>query len=413
MRVARAAFVFWIFLFLAQSAFAAQGAVVVRIVESEADTTQGRTAASPVVVIESVKLVREAMPLRRVPSADAVMASPYELQVLDSSGSLIYSRQFDFTRTIEVPLPEPGSVPENRVSRVALAEPEAVLVIPAMPDASELRVMGANAASRTIAMPRTSGAVEATSPAPAPSQPGTFHIMIMASGYDAGAMAGFQAKAQSMRSYLLSKEPFSSRSSDIIISIYENTANLDCATGCYGIARMLCCNSSQVLAAAAASGLPHDEIIVMHNTATYSGSGYRDGGNYQTDSAASFSTVYDGGYTNSMALHEFGHSFGNLCDEYSYGSEGITYSDCVNCRASCSDWSSVSSACQQGCDAKSSYFRPTDSVMIYLDLEYFNAPSIQNGLIPRLNYFTGGAGDSPQMSPAARFLLLSSRDQAD
>ena len=117
--------------------------------------------------------------------------------------------------------------------------------------------------------------------------------------------------------------------------------------GCSGIDRLMCCDSSKVMAAAEDSGSLYDEIIVIDNTATYSGGGARDLGSaaYKTNSYSSFCQVYDGQYTVPMALHEFGHSFGDLCDEYSYGSEGYSYYPCVNCRATCSDWSSYSSIC--------------------------------------------------------------------
>jgi hypothetical protein len=171
-----------------------------------------------------------------------------------------------------------------------------------------------------------------------------------------------------VRDYLYGKEPFASRSSDVIISIYENTANLGCYTGCYAIDSLMCCDSQKVLAAAAASGQLYDEVVIIHNTATYSGGGYRDYGLYETDSTYSYCQVYNGPYTAPMILHEFGHSFGNLCDEYSYDSEGYSYYDCANCRASCSDWAKVSSGYQLSCDARSYYYRPEDSIMLSLTI---------------------------------------------
>ena len=93
-----------------------------------------------------------------------------------------------------------------------------------------------------------------------------------------------------------------------------------------------------------------------------------------------------------MALHEIGHSIGNLSDEYSYGSEGYTYTPCVNCMASCSQYPSVS-ACQLGCDAEPGYYRPDTSIMYSLSNPVFNDASIladysPDGLKKRLNFFT-------------------------
>ena len=161
------------------------------------------------------------------------------------------------------------------------------------------------------------------------------------------------------------------------------------------------------MAAAEDSGSLYDEIIVIDNTATYSGGGARDLGSaaYKTNSYSSYCQVYDGQYTVPMALHEFGHSFGDLCDEYSYGSEGYSYYPCVNCRATCSDWSSLSGTCTVGCDAKSTYFRPERSIMLDLSSPtIYNQPSIladysPDGLEKRLEFFVG----VPPAAPTAAF----------
>ena len=137
-----------------------------------------------------------------------------------------------------------------------------------------------------------------------------------------------------------------------------------------------------MISAAFSSGLLFDEIIVVHNTDTYSGGGYRDSGAYKTNSYSSYCAVYNGSYATKMALHEFGHSFGDLCDEYSYTSEGYTYTPCVNCRASCSDWSSFAEGCQKGCASKSDYYRPEDSIMISYNVPRFNNASLKAGYSP-------------------------------
>ena len=238
----------------------------------------------------------------------------------------------------------------------------------------------------------------------APAKEGNLYILLVASGFS--DMSGFQTKAQEARNYLLSKEPFASRSSDVVISIYENTADLGCYTGCYAIDRLMCCDSQKVMAAVVASGRLYDEIVIIHNPTTYSGGGNRDFGAYETDSTYSFCQVYNGLYTAPMTLHEFGHSFGNLCDEYTYGSEGYSYYDCVNCRASCSDWADVSSGCQLGCDARSDYYRPEDSIMISYASPYYNQPSIHKSLIPRLNYFAPATTVTTGSTPVSIFQLL-------
>ena len=189
-----------------------------------------------------------------------------------------------------------------------------------------------------------------TPPTPTPSQPGMFNVVIIASGYNSSNMTNFQSKAESRKDTLLNTEPFKTYVSKINVNIYSNSEDLGCYTGCDNIDRLMCCNWSSVVSAAAASGYYYDEIIVIHNTSVYAGGGFRESLDaYKLNSYNTYCAVYDGYYSDVMALHEFGHSFGNLCDEYSYGSEGYSYYDCVNCRSTCNDWSDTGgTSCQQG-----------------------------------------------------------------
>lgn len=317
---------------------------------------------------------------------------PYELQVLNDQGEVLYTKSFDFIRDIEVPLPEPGKEKQGGPSRVALEEPEAVLVIPYFSDGAEIRVKGID--KKTVARPIPALPDAYTSQEAVPSVPAqecNFYVLLMASGFS--DMSGFRNKAQGVKNLLLSREPFISRKENVVISAYENTDDLGCYTNCLGIDRLMCCDSTKVMAAAAASGQLYHEIIVIHDIPKYSGGGYRDYGSYQDDSALTYSQVYNGRYTATMAMHELGHSFGDLCDEYTYTDEGFSYSDCVNCRASCSDWSDISSGCHLSCDARSDYYRPENSIMLSLSIPNFNQPSIHNSLAPRLDYFISKDSD--------------------
>ena len=183
--------------------------------------------------------------------------------MLNSKGSVIYAQKFDFIRHLEVPLPESGSEEQGGPSRVAIKEPEAVIVIPYLSEGKSIRVKGPYGATPLTATPALSASYRASSskPSPAPAMEGKLYILIMASGYS--EMSGFQAKAQETKDYLLSKEPFASRVEDIIISIYENTADLGCYTGYFDIDRLMCCDSEKVIAAAVASGMLYDEIIII------------------------------------------------------------------------------------------------------------------------------------------------------
>jgi len=207
-------------------------------------------------------------------------------------------------------------------------------------------------------------------------------------------MQNFQTRATGIKNIILSTGPFNKASNKINVNIFASTQDMGCYTGCQNVERLMCCNSGKVISAAAGSGFLYDEIIIVHNSSTYAGGGYQEYGTaYKNNSYNSYCMIYDGEYTSAMALHEFGHSFGNLCDEYQYSNEGTSYIECVNCRSVCSDWSAYTGACQSGCSAKPNFYRPDNSIMLSYSYMSFNQASIKalyspDGLEKRLTYFT-------------------------
>lgn len=85
---------------------------------------------------------------------------------------------------------------------------------------------------------------------------------------------------------------------------------LDMTYYCSNIARLLCVNVSK--AKAAAQNAPQaDQILALANSTTYGGAGY---------SSANLGTVAgNNGSALEVAIHEIGHSFADLADEYTYG----------------------------------------------------------------------------------------------
>ncbi|TAA47173.1 M64 family metallopeptidase [Corallincola spongiicola] len=79
--------------------------------------------------------------------------------------------------------------------------------------------------------------------------------------------------------------------------------------GCYGIDRLLCVDESKVQSYVRArmDANARDQILVVVNTTKYGGAG----GTVATMSLASAAI--------DLALHEIGHSYGGLADEYDYG----------------------------------------------------------------------------------------------
>jgi hypothetical protein len=322
-----------------------------------------------------------------------------QLFLLDSSQKVIFNTEFEFPKTITIPPAPPGTYDPYTPSVIPIEEPEVSIVVPHFTEASFAEVILPG-----IPNQKTIKQIDQTEerrdgsflmPVPSPAEEGSFHLLVMASDYDSSNMSGFTAVANSIENFVLLKEPFFSYSPMTEIHIFSNTADLGCYSGCAGIDRLICCDPSMVVSAAVSSGDLYDEIIVVHNTDVYGGGGYRESGTaYKTNSYNTFAVTYAGSWHKEVALHEFGHSFGNLCDEYSYTTEGYSYSDCVNCRPSCSDWSPILDDCQLGCDARNDYYRPEDSIMFSLSYPDFNevsikAPYFPDGLEERLQYFVG------------------------
>lgn len=177
-------------------------------------------------------------------------------------------------------------------------------------------------------------------------------------------LATFDNDTQIHTNELLSIEPFASNASRINVWRVDTLSDLGCYYNCSGIARLICCDNSKVTAAA--SQCPNDEIIVLVNNPTYGGSG---------GSFAVASRLYP-----AVTVHEFGHSFGGLYDEYLIStSAGGTPPKGPNCDSSiCSSWSDLSNtSCVQGCMYTNWYRPSTCSLMYGLNCLYFNSPSIR------------------------------------
>jgi hypothetical protein len=94
--------------------------------------------------------------------------------------------------------------------------------------------------------------------------------------------------------------------------IYRDTA-LDMTFNCNGIPRLLCVDYGKAWTAAE-NARDVDLVLALANTTRYGGAGY-----------SKLSTLAGGNSSAvGLALHEFGHSFAALADEYHYG-DGATY----------------------------------------------------------------------------------------
>jgi IgA Peptidase M64. len=156
-------------------------------------------------------------------------------------------------------------------------------------------------------------------------------LLFVAEGYTAGQMAKFRADAQRFTDYMFTFEPYSHRKDDFNIWLLESTSENDgvdipqddkwvgtvCESNFYTfyIDRYLTISNHKKIASAV-SGAPFDALFIIANESKYGG-----GGIYNSYALG----TSDNKRSNEVFIHEFGHSFAGLGDEY-YDSE-VAYED--------------------------------------------------------------------------------------
>lgn len=152
-------------------------------------------------------------------------------------------------------------------------------------------------------------------------------LVIVGDGYQAAQLGTYAAHATTAMASLFAIEPFRTYAPffrvhrvDVISAdsgvdndpqgTLRNTA-MGMSYWCGGTDRLLCVNTG--LAASYANQAPNgrDQVLALANSTTYGGAGY-PGANMGTAAGGNGSAAQ-------IAIHELGHSLGNLADEYTYG----------------------------------------------------------------------------------------------
>lgn len=158
---------------------------------------------------------------------------------------------------------------------------------------------------------------------------GFLDILYISSGYT--DFNTFQADAKAMGDFLLTVPPFSQVKNKIRISKLNNSEDMGCR---FSGTRLYICDLIKVHKVA--SQVNHDSIVVVINSDKY-------GGGYLGQNIAT--TYRDvSKLAKEVMVHEFGHSFGKLADEYDYGVNYTKGNIHLNCDLSnsCDRWSNVS-----------------------------------------------------------------------
>ncbi len=286
-------------------------------------------------------------------SADINYNGEHILSVLDNNAKEIFFTTFDIPLTIDVP-PDPVTgesfqIPVNRNA--------AVVKIPTSSIINEIRIDSSTFKFRSMPF---------LTPLPAPnteviygncSGELCFDLFLVSDGYS--DMSHFKTDAQTIANFFGSIEPYKSNLNLLRIVRVDNTTSLGCYNNCNGIQRLICCDSGKLFSAV--SGLTYDEILVITNTNEYGGSGYIDGTNCADKSSYAVTFRDTDYYAKEVAIHETGHSFGGLWDEYEYGINGS--GEGPNCvyDSTCAVWKGIAGAgCFAGCSYNGMY-RPTEN----------------------------------------------------
>lgn len=186
------------------------------------------------------------------------------------------------------------------------------------------------------------------------------NFVILPSGYD--SYEDFKIDANKLLSgtdSIIGIEPFKSNLDKFSFTLLNTTKDLGCEVGCYGVSTAVCCIDKKV--EIEATKCDADSVIVLVNEDSLCGS------------ASSYAKICAKNPSAKVGLiHEVGHSFADLADEYVYsdyyGDYDIGKIDSVNCDESgCDSWSDVTDGCYKGC-SYSNLFRPSFNNSVMYDL---------------------------------------------
>ena len=159
-------------------------------------------------------------------------------------------------------------------------------------------------------------------------------LVILGDGYTREEMAKFRADAKHFNDVMFSTPPFSTHKNEFNVWTVEvespesgisipdknvwKASALGCAYNTFGSARYVLTSANQRLRDIAAAA-PYDFVLILINDTRYGG-----GGIYQLYSITYTKELTKGEewQMDYMYVHEFGHSFGGLADEYYTSSTG-------------------------------------------------------------------------------------------
>lgn len=309
----------------------------------------------------------------------------YNLILVDEVGSSLYTLPFSVPATYTEP-PSPKGV-QDRHGRVDLKSVDFTLTTPYFPEADQVRLLDPQGRIILTAPLYNVSAVE-NSPnfrtidgkdfqekkskglinfngfgvgkADAQTAAQYLDVVFIGDNYTSAEIGTFHTDVNRFISKLLEYEPFRSKSSQILFHYVDNTADLGCLHNAT-MDRLIVCNNSIVTQQVNNSAVPYDKIAVIVKDSVYGGSG------------GAISVAYNGSSGPLVFVHEFGHSFGGLHDEYNLYTTNGTVSNTtqMNCYAGtppAAEWGGMiaSTDYNLGCRFPNWYRSSANSMMLTL-----------------------------------------------
>jgi len=277
--------------------------------------------------VDAVVVEPLAWPDHPAATSDDPGTGNYRYEIRDENGGLLLSRGFSSIFAEWVTTAEADSVHRSFHESIRFPEPDGpvnVAVQRRMPDGQFREVWSLRVDPRDMFVQRAPPAAQAVIPIEQNGPPETrVDVLLLGDGYTAAECgAKFPADARRMVRALFAKEPFASRRRDMNVwGICPPAAESGVARPSTGLARRSPVGATYDAFGSEryiltfdnramrdiASWAPYEYLTILVNGETYGGGGIH----------GAFSTVaVDSAWADYLFVHEFGHHFAALADEY-------------------------------------------------------------------------------------------------
>jgi IgA peptidase M64/CARDB protein/carboxypeptidase family protein len=277
------------------------------------------------------RFVRQYVRHRSAGPRPGPLARGLQVTAISATGRPTWAGTVTDPRTVLTDYLDPSGHLTGGPERVA--DGDVTVRLPIAAEVAHLNVKAPDGTISTVTVPSL-----ATEAAPAAALPSTtivrggdpassVDIVFLGDGYTAGQLGTYANDVTAATNHLLGEYPFSalrdrinvyrvdvvsnqSGADDLCAGTYRDTALGSAYHSTGSDCRALYSSDYNAVANAAASAPAVDTVMVLVNAPTYGGAAYVGGHAF----------AYNGAYRDEVVAHEFGHSFGLLGDEYSYGS---------------------------------------------------------------------------------------------